>query len=149
MNAPRPQKIPTIKWAMTPFPWHIDIDEGLEEAKRTLSVNAIHHLPVTEAGELVGMLHARDVHLMESAAVEPDQRKALTVRDLCVRNVHVVETSERLDRVLLEMARRQLDSVLVVKNEKLAGIFTATDACRGFGDFLVAMFPEGEDDDVA
>jgi hypothetical protein len=47
------------------------------------------------------------------------------------------------------MARHHIGSVLVVKRKKLAGIFTVTDACRSYGEFLRAMFPDPPDDEAA
>ena len=46
------------------------------------------------------------------------------------------------------MAGRHIGSALVVKGEKLAGIFTMTDACRVLADLLRARF-HGPDDEVA
>ena len=58
-----------------------------------------------------------------------------------------MDLSEPLDRVLSKMARLQVGSVLVVKEDRLAGIFTVTDACRSFAECLRAQFPgEGGDE---
>ena len=38
---------------------------------------------------------------------------------------------------------------LVVKGDKLAGIFTVTDACRYFSEFLRSQLPTAVEDDVA
>jgi len=54
-----------------------------------------------------------------------------------------------LDHVLMEMADRHIGSVLVVREKRLAGIFTVTDACRRFGEFLRATFPPGDDNRAA
>jgi hypothetical protein len=46
------------------------------------------------------------------------------------------------------MAERHIGSALVVKGEKLAGIFTATDAFRGFAQLLRTHYtPSPNDDD--
>jgi CBS domain-containing protein len=71
------------------------------------------------------------------------------VRDICVRETYIVELAEPLDRVLLHMARHHIGSALVVKDRRLAGIFTITDACRAFGELLRTLFPSGGDDQVA
>jgi hypothetical protein len=44
------------------------------------------------------------------------------------------------------MAEHCLDSALVVKDGRLAGIFTVSDACRQFGRLLRSLFPPGGDD---
>ena len=86
--------------------------------------------------------------LVEGATPE-SEREALTVRDACVLDAYVVDVGERLDRVLVDMARRHIGSAVVVKNDKLAGIFTATDACQAFGEFLRELFPEPDPDQAA
>ena len=131
---------------MTPFPWFIHIEDRLGRAAEVMAERDIRHLPVTEDGELVGVLAERDLQLVMGSAASPEQRASLTVRDACVLDAYVVETSEPLDRVLLTMARRHIGSALVVKNGKLAGIFTVTDACRCFAELLESLSPEIGDD---
>jgi len=154
MEAKKPDRIPPVKSVMTPFPWFIHIEDSLTRAKAVMEEQGIRHLPVTEDGEpvgvlTVGVLTARDIRLLEGAIEDPRQRAALSVRDACVLDAFVVETSEPLDRVLIEMARHHIATVLVVKGKKLAGIFTVTDACRSYGEFLRAMFPDPPNDEAA
>ena len=47
------------------------------------------------------------------------------------------------------MAAGHFDSVLVVRRTKLAGIFTVTDACQRFGDFLRNQVRRGGGSDAA
>ena len=145
----KPDRIPPVKAVMTPFPWVIHIEDPLARAKEVMEEQGIKHLPVTKNDEPVGVVTARDIRLLESAIQDPQRRAALSVRDACVLDAFVVETSEPLDRVLLEMARHHIGSVLVVKRKKLAGIFTVTDACRSYGEFLRAMFPDPPNDEAA
>jgi CBS domain-containing protein len=71
------------------------------------------------------------------------------VREICLRETYVVELTEPLDRVLLRMSAQHLDSALVVKDGKLVGIFTISDACRAFGELLRTLFPSGGDNRIA
>jgi len=146
MRPPKPDKIPSLKSVMTPFPWFIHIEDRLGRAAEVMAERDIRHLPVTQDGRLVGVLAERDLQLVMGSVASPEQRAGLTVRDACVLDAYVVETSEPLDRVLLTMARRHIGSALVVKNGKLAGIFTVTDACRCFAELLGSLFPEIGDD---
>ena len=41
-----------------------------------------------------------------------------------------------LQRVVAEMAHRRIGSALITKDGRLAGIFTATDACRCLAELL-------------
>jgi acetoin utilization protein AcuB len=145
----RPDHIPAVAWAMTPFPWFIHVEDRLERAKEVMREQDIRHLPVTRDGELVGIVTARDIQLAESITSDPARREALSVEDVSVLEPYVVDIGQRLDHVLVEMAERRIGSALVTRHGKLAGIFTVTDACRAFGEFLREMFPEGPGDEAA
>ncbi len=144
----RLQQIPTVKWAMTPFPHFIREGDGIEQALELMRQQDIRHLPVQREGDLVGIVTERDIQIAESMSSGAEAR-LLRVADVCAYEPYVVDVGDRLDGVLVEMAERKIGSVLVVKQGKLAGIFTATDACRAFGDFLRAVFPDGSGDEAA
>jgi len=134
------KQIPPIKSVMTPFPYAIDIGEPAERAAALMAEHDITHLPVLEAGRPVGLL--TDHALRRVAALA-------RVGDAEIAEIYVVELSVPLDVVLLTMARRDLDAALVVKDDRLVGIFTRTDACRCFGELLRTLFPRDHDDDAA
>jgi CBS domain-containing protein len=122
------------------------MDEPLDRAKALMQEHQIRHLPVTEGGELVGVIKARDVALLESAAAVDVRHVGFCVRDVSIRDAYVVDLFEPLDRVLGELAARHIDSALIVRQGRLAGIFTATDACRHFAGFLRMIFRNGGND---
>jgi len=134
---------------MTPFPWLVRAEDPLERAVALMRERDIHHLPVTRDGELVGVVTAREIQIAESLNRGPEPRKPLSVADVSALERYVVDMGQRLDRVLLEMAERRIGSALVTRHGKLAGIFTMTDACRSFGEFLRSLFPESPDDEAA
>jgi acetoin utilization protein AcuB len=141
--------MPTIKVAMTPFPFFVDIDARVAEALSMMRENDIHHLPVTEDGALIGVLSARDIRLLEVAR-RGQSNDLGTVRDACVRDVYVVDVDTPLDEVLLALADSHRGAALVVmKNGKLAGILTTSDACRLLADLLQQRFPAPPDGDAA
>ena len=132
--------IPPMKAVMTPFPYWVDIESPVARARAMMQEHAIRHLPVMEGGNLVSVLGERELqHAAERSEAD------LHVRDVCERGPYVVELFEPLDRVLYHMAEHSLDSVLVTKDGKLAGIFTVSDACRHFGKLLRSLFPPGGD----
>lgn len=139
------KRIPFIKSVMTPFPYSIGIDAPISHAEGMMNEHDIHHLPVIEGDKLVSVISNREVALAMSPAVGSNEQ-SLSVRDICSCKAYVVELMEPLDRVLLHMARKHLDSAIVVKDDKLVGIFTITDACRCFGQMLRSLFPSGSDD---
>jgi CBS domain-containing protein len=137
------KSIPRIKAVMTPFPHWIASERPVSEAVRLMADHDIRHLAVKSGGELVAVVTERDIQNARQLNAKADR---LAVGDICVKQVYVVELTEPLDRVLLGMADKYTDSALVVKDGKLAGIFTITDACRRFGDLLRSLFPAGGDD---
>ena len=143
------EKIPLMKWVMTAFPYFIDIDASLGEARSMMLKHGIRHLPAKDRGSLVGVL----TDLALKRALDPElgraSRDELVVRDILVRDAYVVDLEERLDKVLLELARQHIGCVLVTKEGRLAGIFTATDACRVFSEYLRSHFGLDADPDVA
>jgi acetoin utilization protein AcuB len=143
------KRMPALTTVMTPFPYSIDIDASVQQAKAMMDAHNIRHLPVTQAGSLVGVLSERDVLRSLDERLRPQLRDGLLVGDVYVSEAYIVELSERLDKVLLHMAESHIGSALVVRQGKLVGIFTATDACRAFGEFLRSQFPPGDDDEAA
>jgi acetoin utilization protein AcuB len=134
------ERMPSLAALMTPFPYSIGAARTVAEAREMMSRHAIQHLPVTKDGRLMGVISDRDV--LHAAAAE-------LVGDRCSRDLYVVEMSTRLDEVLLHMAEAQIHSAVVTRHGRLAGIFTATDACRAFGDFLREHFAPGGGDEAA
>lgn len=142
------QKIPPIKAVMTPSPFSVAIDEPVRVAEDMMIDHEIRHLPVTDSGVLVGLLSDRDIAFTSNLA-ESDLTDRLRVRDVCSLEVYAVEMDEPLDVVLREMADRRIGSTIVTEKGRVAGLFTATDACRCFADFLQSQFPSaGKDGDV-
>jgi acetoin utilization protein AcuB len=142
------KRMPTIKSVMTPFPYTIEIDDSVHAARTMMDEHSIHHLPVADAGRLVGIVLKRDVD---------DCRVSLTstVRSCYVPRIYVVGVGAPLDAVLFQMAEHHIGTALVVKGRKLAGIFTETDAFQHFAEFLQSHYlpspdsDDGGDDQVA
>lgn len=149
MLTSRPKRIPPIKSVMTPFPYSIELGEPVDSARTLMAEHDIRHLPVIHRGKLVGIVRARDIEFALDPARGLGPKRELRVKDVCDRGVFVVELTRPLDEVLLHMANEHLDSALVVKDGRLAGIFTLTDACRSFGELLRSVFPPGDGEDAA
>ena len=133
------RRIPRISALMTAFPWHLPEDTPVQEARRFMQEHEIHHLPVTDDGHrVVGLVHA--------AQLLPASRG--TLADWMVDSTLVAAT-ERADRVLELMSRRHLPLVVLTHRDRLAGIFTWTDACRQFASWLREPFRPGGGDEVA
>ena len=140
--------MPLIKSVMTPFPYSIETERTVGDARRMMNQHNVHHLPVMQDGKLIGVISARDVRFGEDCNPEndtsPDQP---LVGDVCEASAYVVALNTPLDQVLLHMARAHTGAALVTKEDRLVGIFTMTDACRAYGELLRSMFsPNGGND---
>jgi len=142
------QSIPPIKAVMTSFPFWIASHVTLIQAQQVMSEKGIHHLPVKEEGELIGVITRK--YLDSALSTENmEHNKNTVVGDVCIKDLYIVDLEEPLDNVLLHMASFHIGSVLVTKNARLAGLFTMNDACRSFGEYLRKKFRPGGSDDAA
>lgn len=132
-------KIPAIKSVMTPFPYWVAANATLAQAIQIMNQRTVHHLPVKDEGNLVGVLTRSDIEqfLNHNDTISSEQ---LFVSNACVKQVYVVDLDEPLDNVLFHLTNFHIGSALVTKNGRLAGLFTQHDACRCFGEFLREQF---------
>jgi acetoin utilization protein AcuB len=142
-------RLPQILAYMTPFPFSIDVDAPLAEAHAFLRERHIRHLPVTERGELVGVLTDRDIKLALGPDLGSPPERELAVRDVFQPEAYVVDAGDLLVTVAASMAERHLGSALVTRSGKLVGIFTTTDACRALARVLREQHPDPGPDEVA
>jgi len=143
------KRIPPIKAVMTPFPYSVGRDDSLETARSMMTEHGIRHLPVMDGGELASVIGEREIDLAQDARSASSLPGPQLVGDIALRGAYVVELTEPLDIVLSRMADDHLDCAVVVKEGKLVGIFTTTDACRTFGTLLRELFPRGGGDQAA
>ena len=139
-------RIPTIKTVMTPFPFSIDAADDIAEARRRMEEHGIRHLPVLADGEPIGILSTRDLERAEAAMAVAGDPHAARVGDVCRFPAYAVGLDEPLDNVLVHMATERVGSALVLRGDKVVGIFTTTDACRLFAAHLRRDFPPDGDD---
>ena len=143
MDLNRLDRIPGIKTVMTPFPYSLDVAESPSAAEAIMREHGVRHVPLEEAGRIVGLVSDED---LQRAPRAPSPGGELRVGDLRVSEPYVVDLETRLDIVLLEMVRRQAAAALITRAGKLVGIFTTTDACQELADALRARFlPPGGD----
>lgn len=113
---------------MTRQPWTVQLDDSIAVARRMLVEREIHHLPVLDGGDVVGMVTERDIALAAD--------RLGTVADV-LASVVCVSPDEPVEEVLDRMTERRLDSVVVANDDgKVEGIFTVSDAVRALRDVL-------------
>jgi len=143
------KRMPLLKTAMSPFPYSVDLEASFEEASELMGRHDVRHLPVTSDHTVVGVITDRDMTSAMNLHSSPGDPVGLRVRDLYMPDPYIVSVDEPLDNVLLTMAERHIGSVIVTKAGKLAGMFTAVDACRSYGEFLREYFPRPDGNAVA
>lgn len=139
---------PRLADLMTPFPYSVDAQATVAEAVEFLRAHKIRHLPVTEGGSFVGVVTDRDIKLMLGPDFAYPDARELKVRDVMVEDPYVVDVDTPLHTVLRDMAEQRIGSTIVTRDGKLIGIFTSTDACRAFAEYLEdALEVDDEDED--
>lgn len=129
---------------MTPFPYSVDIGANIADAVSMMAEHEIRHVPITRDGDVVGMLSDRDIR-----SIAEEHYESLSVEEITMSPPYVVDLETDLKVVLRTMVERHIGSAVVTRKGKLAGIFTAIDACRAFADHLQTQFPPAPPDVVA
>ena len=142
------KEMPAVKRVMTPFPYSVELADSLTRAQELMSRHRIHHLPVVDQGELIGVVSAAD---LKRTLVDPQHegREDLSIADVPRGRALITDLSTPLDRLLQRMADERMEVALIVKDGRLAGIFTVTDACRHFAASLRQQFPPTGGDEAA
>jgi CBS domain-containing protein len=121
---------PKIKSVMTPFPHSVDVRDRIGVARKLMLENHVHHLPVTHGHKLDGIITDRDIKLLLGPELGSPDPRELTVEDAYIQDGYTVDLDTPLADVAQTMAQRHIGAAVVTKGGRLAGIFTASDACR-------------------
>lgn len=144
------KKVPKIKSVMTPFPYDVGVSEPIGRARKLMMEHKVRHLPVTDNHVLKGLVSDRDIKLILGPEFDYPDPKEVTVSEVMVEDPYIVDMETSLITVLDEMAARHIGTALVTKQNRLAGIFSTSDACRELSKWLKREFPDPSTDfDVA
>jgi CBS domain-containing membrane protein len=124
-----------ISLLMTKQVWTLEVDAKLSEARRTLTEQRIHHLPIVERGELVGMLSSRDLVrvLREAKAggtehVDAILDRSSTIREIMSTSLVTLRSDDPVEYAVERIANGSIHSLPVLDAERrLVGIVTDTD----------------------
>lgn len=139
-------KEPLFKSVMTPFPYSVELSAPIGAARALMLEHKVRHLPVTVDHVLRGLITDRDIKLLLGPELGSPDPKELTVEDAYIPDCYVVDLEYPLRKVLRTMEQRHIGAAVATSHGRLAGIFTASDACRIFADHLDRQFHPGEDD---
>ena len=120
---------------MTLQPWTIRKDAKMSQAHQLMREHRIRHLPVLEAGKLVGIVSERDLHLIETLPdCHPDE---VTVEEAMTVDVYTVTSDDPVVVVVEKMATHKYGSAVVMNPRGgVEGIFTTVDALQVLGEVL-------------
>lgn len=119
---------------MSTTPHSIGQDQTLHAATLLMDKYKIRHLPVLDAGKVVGLISDRDIKF--ALSFNDVSLEKMKVADIAKEEVYVVSPFSKLDEVVAYMASRKLGSAIVMDNGKLVGIFTAVDALGALSEIL-------------
>lgn len=112
---------------MTEIPHTIGKDASLRTAREMMREFSYHHLPVLNAGTVVGVVTERDLRVAETLKTD----EITSVSEVMNDEPLFVERSTPLRDVLQLMLKKGYSSVLVRGNKNEPwGVFTTTDALR-------------------
>lgn len=127
------KQIPMIDKYMTVMPHTINNTMPIKTAMEMMREHRIRHLPVQNAGKLMGVLTDRDIKLASSFTGAAE----LTVEDVMTPDPYIAKPHTPLDQIVFEMAEHKYGcAVIQQENGKVVGIFTATDGLRVLGEIL-------------
>jgi acetoin utilization protein AcuB len=127
--AAHPGRVGSIAEHMTRDPLFVGMRTPVSTAKEIMAKRRVRHLPVVEAGEIVGLLS--DHHLRGDADLHDGLVETVMLRDPLV-----VAPTASVPHVARDMLARGQRCVLVAAGRMLLGIFTSGDALAlvGGGD---------------
>ena len=125
--------MPKIGKFMTPMPHTIEKDLPVPEAMNLMRIHHIRHLPVVDAGKIVGMITDRDIKFASGFG----DVSSMKVDDVMSPEPYTVSPETTLDLVVGAMAVNKLSSAVVLDSRgEVVGIFTSNDGFRVMGEIL-------------
>ncbi|NVK39306.1 MAG: CBS domain-containing protein [Gammaproteobacteria bacterium] len=143
------KRMPRIKDVMTAFPFSIEDTASMAQAKAMMKEHKVGHLPVKLSDGSLSVLSKREFERIELPGHSHTDFEDLIVSDLCPNNVYTVDLYTSLIEVLDYMSDAHADCVLVTRHDKLAGVFTFSDACHAYSEALKEEFFPGGGNSVA
>ena len=133
--APKPAPVhhPLVRDFMSASPHSIGVDQTLELAHSMLRKYKIRHLPVLEAGKLVGVLSQRDLYLVES--LDGTAPTKIKVDEAMSPEVFSVTPTTHLVTAVREMVKHKFGCAVVVEKDRAIGVLTTTDALRALLEY--------------
>jgi acetoin utilization protein AcuB len=106
--------------------------DTLRHAGGLLKERRIHHLPVVEGEDLVGMVSDTDIRNLAFEETSVDAEGAIvvknrTIAEIMTRDVVTVSPGDTVEDALLILHRKRFGALPVVEGRKLVGLITKAD----------------------
>ena len=124
----------TVQRYMTVNPAVISSRRTLSEAHQTMRELGVRHLPVVDAGRLVGLVSQRDLYLLET--LRGVDATSETVEEAMTPEPYTVPPDASIEEAAREMAQHRYGSAVVVDGGAVVGIFTSVDGLRALSSVL-------------
>lgn len=122
------QKVLAMRDVMTPSPHAVGSNQKVSFAKQIMTEHRLRHLPVIEAGKLLGVLSLRDIQFLErTSGLDVPIEK---VTDVMMPDVYVTRPAALVHDVAQVMAEQKQTCAVVMEHAHVVGIFTVTDALK-------------------
>lgn len=131
-----PERVPVEEFT-TPDPITVTEDMSVDELLMLMREHGIRHLPVVRDGVAVGVISDRDVRLFAGLSVA--EKFQVNAGDIMSPDPLTVSSTTALDDVAFMMSDNKVGSVIVLEDDELLGIFTATDALNALVEIVRAM----------
>jgi acetoin utilization protein AcuB len=127
--------MPPVDRYMTRQPWTTTSQTTLAEAQEIMRARQIRYLPVIDDGKLIGIVSARDLHVLRSVAGVSLHETRVT--EAMSAPAYAVLPGAPLDAVVATMSEHKYESAVVLQEDgEVAGVFTTVDACRALSELL-------------
>lgn len=120
---------------MTPDPVTADPGDLLKDAVVVLRNHPFRHLPVVEAGQLVGIISDRDLLLACGGGEEDHPGAQRSVREIMNPDVLAIDLETTIREASAMLYAHRIGALPVVEAGKLLGIVTETDLLIAFRDW--------------
>ena len=124
----------TVDQYATPNPQGVERRTPVPKIAEIMRKGGFRHVPVVEAGLVVGIISDRDVRMLANVT----GLDSVTAAEAMTKNPYLVDSGTALMKVASDMAYRRVGSAVVVKDGAPTAIFTATDALRALIEILAA-----------
>lgn len=122
---------------MTKNPYTLKLSDDLRTAKKLMLRHKIRHLPVVDAGKIVGMVSKTDLNRLTFGTTFENSDEAdaavfdmLTIGQVMAGNVQTVQMEDSIQAVAEVFSNHEFHALPVSSGRDLVGIITTTDLIR-------------------